>query len=90
MKKPITELPWYANMYGIASSKNNLENWSYDVIGGSYDGLEACKDDLLYIEEACNNFPKAVELLKKLIELEAIGVSQYESEVNSFLKQLNN
>lgn len=96
MIQPTSKLPWkqilYRNKYQIRS----VENYKLVI-----DNVEQSLADAMYIEEACNNYPKAIELLKKCFEeakFLAEGsnypsvkyVNEHFTPIEEFLKQIEN
>ncbi len=70
MKKPKNLLPWM-----LSKSDLNVDTYSYQIEQIQDENLVIAdipceevgdKQDAEYIVQACNNFPKAVELLTKL------------------------
>lgn len=87
MKKPKSELPWKANECkdDIVDQKDTPLYTSADCPGGCY-FYE--KEDVEYIVQACNNFPKAIELLRLYHKGATCKEKLYLSEVGEFLKEI--
>jgi hypothetical protein len=89
MKEPKSNLP-----YTNTIVNRNIINWNNSTI-------DLCKleheEDAEYIIQACNNFPKAVELLRKFTEIGSLSSDENLSkiclldvEVDEFLKEIEN
>ena len=90
MKQPISKLPWtiethiqhdkkYQKVVHVGDVVNDYDNTV--ISNETYYPTGAVKEDIECIVQYCNNFPKAIELLKSLGSLP-------ESEVYEFLKSL--
>ena len=75
-------LPWSRDKDQI------IENDGYNLVS-SYDSY-IDEDIAEYIIQTANNFPKAIELLKKSLEVLSDFNSEPEDEIRSFLKSLEN
>ena len=81
MKEPISKLPW--------NNDNDIEVLLDADNGGV--GHEFYEQDVKYIVQACNNFPKAIELLHKATGSNYLSqglVDELHEEINTFLTQL--
>jgi hypothetical protein len=91
MLKPKSLLPW-----SITNETDELVDASYySIFGATHDDTATTDEvDGKYIVQACNNFPKAIELLKEFIfEWENSGSPKYDldklsDKVQEFLKSL--
>lgn len=91
MIEPINPIPW--EIYDIAG---NISIESFE----SYEDSCVCQDlytkDAEYLVQACNNFPKAIELIQEcrdfinMIPNDREGVNHYEilKRVDEFLKEI--
>ncbi len=86
MKQPISPLPW---------TYNDLDDTIIDIEGSNVVEVEYANisaDDVNYMLEACNNFPRAVELLRRVLvipDLSKVYPTTY-SNIEQFLNRLNN
>lgn len=88
MKQPISKLP-FKHECSLSETIN--------ILGSNYTGSVGninSKKDLEYIVEACNNYPKCIELLTEcLIRMELSRISNDEDiveQVNEFLNSIEN
>jgi hypothetical protein len=72
MKIPISKLPWRFNEGRDGYYMGDMDN--------SLICSELYQSDAEYIEEACNNYPKAIELLEKCINSMSLQVSNVQEE----------
>jgi hypothetical protein len=100
--KPSSELPWkfehYEPDFGDAYDRvTDVNNSTWDVMNNKdYYSASVDVKDMKYIVQACNNFPKAIELLKELeLSLDAAswdlnsGILKTKSnQITEFLKSL--
>lgn len=63
MKQPKSALPWNLGDSAKANTSADIECKGWVVVMGE----DIMQQDAEYIVEACNNYPKAVELLKTLM-----------------------
>jgi hypothetical protein len=95
MKQPKSKLPWSLvldNKSGFYDKEHNCFLVTDDYVGD---------EDLKYIVQACNNFPKAVELLNRLKTAYSTNCKESNDdgsingwgllvEVEEFLKEIDN
>ena len=75
-KQPKSKLPWFILGHGVGNKEGFItENVEHT-------------NDLVYIIQATNNYPKAVELLKKCIDDGQIYSASFENEIIEFLKSI--
>lgn len=86
MKIPET-LPWSISNYNPVDQDVILSNDKREILGVNK-WIRADYDDLNYIIKACNNFPKALELLKLALEQLSDYNAEPESDIRFFLKSL--
>lgn len=68
MKEPKSKLPWKGEDIDDLKSNNKK------IIDTGYSNADCLPEDFDYIIQACNNFPKAVELLKEsVLQLEYLN-----------------
>lgn len=86
MKEPESKLPFRAT----ECFTNDKECWCRVLKDSADDDVisygSAGKQDVEYIEQACNNFPKAVELLKKIRDEKVVYISDFQDD--SFIAEL--
>jgi hypothetical protein len=97
MKEPKSELPWkfedveqisyYKKTYSRVVASNR---GSWDVMNNlDYYPDPVEKEDMEYIVQACNNFPKAIELLKESKSFKRIiDYERWIKGVEEFLKSI--
>lgn len=93
MLEPKSKLPW-----SITNETNELVDASYYSIFGATHDNTAITDEVdgNYIVQACNNFPKAVELLKRFgwyldsinTQHDLEGLNNWNKTIKEFLKSL--
>lgn len=97
MLQPKSKLPWKVEVstevsydgstYVINSSDNNANGDNEVLCDRTYYNYAPTKQDAKYIVQACNNFPKAVDLLNKIIH-ESFIETEFDEEIEEFLKSL--
>ncbi len=84
MKTPLNPLPWET-----FDSAGNITIESSHPFGEDCVCMELYKQDAEYLVQACNNFPRAIELLKKIIEIIDPNSDDFiELGINEFLKEI--
>lgn len=91
MKTPLNPLPWET-----FDSAGNITIESSHPFGEDCVCMELYKQDSEYLVQACNNFPKAIELIQEcrdfinMIPNDRGGVNHYEilKRVDEFLKEI--
>jgi hypothetical protein len=97
MKQPNSPLPWKIDEnedYPLAIIEDNEDGMG--VIEFNCDKnmrqFPERRQDAEYIVEACNNYPKAIELIQRLYETTPVGVKAWidklNKEVGEFLKSI--
>lgn len=103
--KPKSSLPWkdegiysgnHKNFYEEAESLYIDSGDGYTVITNDYDFALMKEQDRKYMLQACNNFPKAIELLREAADRfssaawdENVGIySDYSKQIEEFLDTL--
>lgn len=80
---PKSKLPFKEKL-----SKNKKK---YQILDGNnnilIDNVNSLQD-AMYIEDACNNYTKAVKLLKKILSNE-IDLHEIDENIKTFLKEIN-
>ena len=91
MKKPKSELPWrfeHCEKYDRVVDANN-STWDDVMNNLDYYPDPVEKEDMEYIVQACNNFPKAIELLKESKSFKRIiDYERWIKRVEEFLKSI--
>jgi hypothetical protein len=95
MLKPNSELPWkfesYKPDFGDGYDRiTDVNNSTWDVMNNKdYYSASVDVKDMKYIVQACNNFPKAIELLKESKSFKRIiDYERWIKRVEEFLKSL--
>jgi hypothetical protein len=93
--KPSSELPWkfehYEPDFGDAYDRvTDVNNSTWDVMNNKdYYSASVDVKDMKYIVQACNNFPKAIELLKEYQSIKIVGdLLEFDKKVQKYLKSL--
>lgn len=81
MKNPKSILPWKGTCF------DDFQSDKKDIINAGYTNICGEIEDFDYILQACNNFPRAIELLKNAADWDLIG-SEIGIEINEFLNSL--
>lgn len=102
MKQPYSKLPWVIDYYMQGKIRGIIEKDDPEAkfygggivkaVGGDSETARQREiQDFEYIVEACNNYPKTIELLKRCYEVLPVGVKSYidklEKEVGEFLNE---
>lgn len=94
MKQPLSKLPWKVDIGGVFNSEYTVSDSGksgFDVMYNKIDESQPpCSRDMEYIVQACNNLPRAIELLNQLHEV-LIAYCEVEKayEVEEFLKSID-
>ena len=86
MLQPKSLLPW-----SIANETDELVDANYySIFGATHDDTATTDEvDGKYIVQACNNFPKAIELLEEYQSIKIVGdLIKFDKKVEEFLKSL--
>jgi uncharacterized protein CbrC (UPF0167 family) len=90
MLQPSSELPWIGEDFDDLKSNDST---TY-ICDSGHNNIFCEAEDFQYLKQACNNFPKAIKLLKEFIfEWENSGSPKYDldklsDKVQEFLKSL--
>ena len=98
MKQPKSKLPFKSEKC-FAELKNGENCWCSTLVSSDVENNniipygEACKQDVEYIVGTCNNFPKAVELLREVVTTyehsDNLSDLYFQvGEINKFLKEI--
>jgi hypothetical protein len=95
MKKPKSELPWrfknldFEKYHGDRSYEVCQQNGTTIMHDDTYYNYSPGKETAEYIVQACNNFPKAIELLKESKSFKRIvDYERWIKIVEEFLKNI--
>ncbi len=89
MKQPYSKLPFSApNQYSYMGGRQIVSTGVVATV--HFKGPGAAKKDAEYITEACNNYPKAIELLQWALENGIFNYAEDYSHGFGFTNQVKN
>lgn len=90
MRQPKSELPWIGEDFDDLKSHNNTNY----ICDSGYNNIFCEPEDFQYLKEACNNYPKAIELLKLcslyIDNVKNVSIDNVQPKLDEFLKQIEN